>query len=64
MSDAWHPHFKVVNARLMTRAHERNKEVYVWTVNEEAVLSRLLQFEVNGIIGDDVNLLKEGIDKD
>lgn len=61
MSDAWHPHFKVVNEWLMNQARKRKKEVYVWTVNDDAVLSRLMQYEINGFIGDDVNLLTKGI---
>lgn len=51
-SDAWHPHFKNVNQRLINKARRLGKEIYVWTVNDETILNKVLSFEVEGIITD------------
>ena len=51
-TDAWHPHFKNVTQKFMKRAKQLGKEVYIWTVNDEAVLSHIQQFDFHGIITD------------
>jgi glycerophosphoryl diester phosphodiesterase len=58
-SDAWHPHYRVVNEQLVNKALRNNKEIYVWTVNEISVLQHLIHYPINGIITDNVNVISE-----
>ncbi len=51
-SDAWHPHYSLINARLVQAARKAGKELYVWTVNEEAILKKMEPFHFEGIITD------------
>lgn len=51
-TDAWHPHFKNVSERFIERARKLGKEVYIWTVNDKAVLEKIQSFEYHGIISD------------
>lgn len=51
-SDAWHPHYKNATPQLIEKAHRLNKEIYIWTVNTEAVMKRINGFEFHGIISD------------
>jgi len=60
-SDAWHPHFRLVNDNLVKKAEKYGKELYVWTVNEENILSNLLKYPINGIISDQVALIHKSI---
>ncbi len=57
-ADAWHPHFRVLNKWLVNRAKKSGKELYVWTVNDREIIKRVMAFPVNGLITDDVVLLK------
>lgn len=50
----------------VTEALEKNKEVYVWTINDERSLKKYLQSNVTGIITDEVELAiasKEDLEK-
>lgn len=51
-SDAWHPHYSLINEHLVERARNLNKEIYVWTVNDMAIYKRLEPFGFEGIITD------------
>ncbi len=51
-SDAWHPHYRIVSDRFIARARQLKKELYVWTVNDESVLQRMIGYGFNGIITD------------
>ena len=42
----------------MNASNERNIEVNVWTVNEQRLVARLIDLEVNSIITDDVQMVK------
>ena len=42
----------MVNARFVSDAHRHNVDVYVWTINEEEDMKRLLDHGVDGIITD------------
>ncbi len=51
-SDAWHPHYSLINERLVRAARKAGKELYVWTVNEEPILKKMEPFHFEGIITD------------
>ncbi len=51
-SDAWHPHYSLINERFVNVARKAGKELYVWTVNEESVLKKMEPFHFEGIITD------------
>ena len=51
-SDAWHPHYKVLTEHFFDLAKKWNKEVYIWTVNNERVLDKLESYSFEGIITD------------
>jgi glycerophosphoryl diester phosphodiesterase len=55
---AVHPHYKGVNRDLVEYAHNNNLKVNVWTVNEKEDIQRMIDIGVDGIIGDDIPLLK------
>lgn len=46
------PHYKLVTWDYMLRMRLLKKKVYVWTVNDEAVIKKLLKKNVDGIITD------------
>ncbi|CDW59908.1 GDPD and GPDPase memb domain containing protein [Trichuris trichiura] len=43
------------------RAHEANKDVYAWTVNDADSMDRMVSLNVNGIVTDDLQTLQEQI---
>ncbi|MCX8124573.1 MAG: glycerophosphodiester phosphodiesterase [Spirochaetes bacterium] len=49
----------LANGALVRMAHERGIQVDVWTVNNERDMRRLLDIDVDGIVTDDVPLLKK-----
>ncbi len=42
--------YKVVDASFVTKAKEFNKKIYVWTVDDEQEMKRLMELRVDGII--------------
>jgi glycerophosphoryl diester phosphodiesterase len=58
-SDAWHPHYSIVNDYLVERAKKNRKELYVWTVNNWQIYQKIKAYPVTGIITDDVVTMKE-----
>jgi glycerophosphoryl diester phosphodiesterase len=50
---------RVVDRRLVAAAHDRGLQVHVWTVNDPAEMTSLLDIGVDGIITDRPDLLKE-----
>jgi glycerophosphoryl diester phosphodiesterase len=57
-SDAWHPHFSIVNEYLVRKAQNNKKNLYVWTVNKQSVYDKIKNFPIAGIITDDVKTMK------
>jgi glycerophosphoryl diester phosphodiesterase len=57
-TDAWHPHFNLVNQKLLLKAKKHSKEIYVWTVNESSDFEKIKQFPLDGIITDKVSKIK------
>jgi len=51
-SDAWHPHFTIISDRFFDLSKKLQKEIYVWTINEELILERILKYNFEGIITD------------
>ena len=46
------PNYKLVTWDYMLRMRILKKKVYVWTVNDEAIMKKLLKKKVDGIITD------------
>jgi len=61
-TDAWHPYYKVLNKKLIHKAQKLGKEIYVWTVNEDDDLKKVMDYPVNGIISDEVKSVKQLLD--
>ena len=58
-------HFSIeasnVTEKLVSDVHNAGKEIYVWTVNTEASINRMIDLNVDNIITDDITLAKECI---
>ena len=54
---------RLVTRRFVDRAHDAEKQVHVWTVNDPSDMRRLLDFGVDGIITDRPDLLNEVLGK-
>lgn len=52
MVDFFSVEASVVNEKLVNSCHREKKQVYVWTVNDESTVKRLLSIRVDGIITD------------
>lgn len=57
--DALHPHYSMVNAAYMKRAHQWGVRVNVWTVDDPAQASRLVNLGVDAIITNDPARLRK-----
>lgn len=62
-SDAWHPSQRILTEALVNRAKKWGKELYIWTVNDEQVIRRVCGFPVQGIITDNVPLVRKIVDE-
>jgi glycerophosphoryl diester phosphodiesterase len=51
------PHHRLVSTNLIEQVHGAGKKILVWTVNEEKEMFRLADWDVDGIISDDTELL-------
>ena len=45
--------------RLVEQARKENKQVFVWTINDSALITRYLQSPADGIITDEPELVKD-----
>lgn len=50
---------RVVDEKLVDAAHEAGLQVHVWTINERAEMTRLLDMGVDGLVTDRPDILKE-----
>lgn len=53
--------YSTVNRNFIDSAHADGKKVFVWTVNDEDAMSRMIFYGVDGIITDQMELLNETI---
>lgn len=51
------PHYKLVSRELVLALHAAEKQVLVWTVNDEAKMRELADWGVDGIISDETELM-------
>jgi glycerophosphoryl diester phosphodiesterase len=51
------PQYKLVSRSLVDEVHAANKQVIVWTVNEQGDMQTMADLHVDGIISDDTHLL-------
>jgi glycerophosphoryl diester phosphodiesterase len=51
------PSFQLVTRQLVDELHAAERQVFVWTVNEEQDMRRMAELEVDAIISDDTALL-------
>ena len=56
-TDAWHPHFNLINNRFVDKAKSLEKKLYVWTVNDIETINKLKNISIDGIITDNVKLV-------
>ena len=61
-SDAWHPHVNLINNEFKNKALHLRKKIYVWTVNDIETVNKLKDNSIDGIITDDVKLVKDALD--
>ena len=59
---AIHPHYSLISSEFMKKARERKLDVNVWTVNVRSIAVDLMGYEVDAIITDDVQMVKEVAD--
>jgi glycerophosphoryl diester phosphodiesterase len=52
-----HGPIPIVTGHFVTAAHRAGLPVYVWTINDESTIDRLLKLGVDGIMSDDLRLL-------
>ena len=50
---------RVASESFVRRAHALGLDVHVWTVNDRAEMSRLLDLGADGIMTDDIETLRE-----
>ncbi len=49
----------IVDRRFVQAAHDRHLKVHVWTINDRATMTRLLDLGVDGIMSDETALLRD-----
>jgi glycerophosphoryl diester phosphodiesterase len=60
---AIHPFYKLINLKLVQKAHKNNIKVFPWTVNSESSVKKLVQYGVDGIITNDISKAQEVINQ-
>ncbi len=51
-AEAWHAHYHLINKAFLDRAKSLGKQVYVWTINDQKVFRKMLEYPFDGIITD------------
>ena len=60
---AIHPYFKSINNEVVKTIHDNDLLVNVWTVNEKLEIKEVLEMGVDGIISDDIQLVKQVLNR-
>jgi len=53
----WHPSFSRLNSNLVSMARDEKKKMITWTVNDRSEMEKCIEFGVDGIITDEIDLL-------
>ena len=56
---AINPFYKLVNLKLVQKAHKNNIKVFPWTVNSESIMKDLIKIGVDGIITNKISTVQE-----
>ena len=56
-----HPYYPLVDKEFVDRAHDNGLKVNVFTVNEEVIMKKLINLDIDGIFTDDIALLNKTI---
>jgi glycerophosphoryl diester phosphodiesterase len=56
---AIHPHFSIITKEVIDYSKNHNLAVYAWTVNDALIMKNLIKLGVDGIITDEILLLKK-----
>ncbi len=48
-----HPHINMINQKNMAKWRKRDYRIGVWTVNDQTLMTRLLQYGIDALISDD-----------
>lgn len=56
--------YTTLNRNFINAAHNDGKKVYAWTINDEDTMTRMMFYGVDGIVTDELKLLKETIKTD
>lgn len=54
-----HVPYKCINKRMLESAHNENIMIYAWSVNDRDEINRLMGIGIDGIISDNIGLLKK-----
>lgn len=60
---AVHPYFGAINKEFVKLIHQNDMLVNVWTVNEKSEIKEVLEMGVDGIISDDIQLVKQVLNR-
>ena len=58
-----HPHFSLIDHQVIEFCHGSNLKVFGWTVNDVKDMRHLIQMGIDGIMTDDIQLLKEVLNR-
>ncbi|QNQ81238.1 glycerophosphodiester phosphodiesterase [Lactobacillus sp. PV034] len=61
LADGYAMEYSTLNSDFITQAHLQHKPVYAWTVNNSGVMKQMMIEGVDGIITDNVSLLRRNI---
>ena len=61
VADGYSMEYSTLDSDFIWQAHLQNHVVYAWTVNDEAIMKRMMYEHVDGIITDNVALLNRSI---
>lgn len=56
--------YSTINRNFIDAAKEDGKKVYVWTVNNEEAMKRMMFYNVDGIITDDIKTLNRAVEQE